>query len=401
MTSAAFRDHPVRAQLQQMLELQHRPDFADPTVADNEQYAFARDKTFAITKLVEAHLSSTPAVLASTAALSNLNSHLQAPLNELNAFISNKNPGHLVNAAAQLEQNVLPLLWGLPASIPAAEFETLSAAIQKQAEASAETVRQLMASREQLSAALATTASEAQALREQISQVSEAATRERAESAAAVANLQRAFAEKEIERSTSFAQELTAFKETFSKAQTDATTAASAKLADLDSQRERAAKIVQVVGNIGVTGNYQRIANEEGRQANTWRWITIGVFAAGIGVAVATFVKFWDQPLTPENLWSVMVRLLYAIAITAPAWYTARESARHRTNADRARQTELELASIGPFIELMPEEKKIEIKEALTRSYFGRQVDAHSVQTPLDALQLKDLVVELAKVLRK
>lgn len=401
MTSAAFRDHPVRAQLQQMLELQQRPDFADPTVADNEQYAFARDKAFAITKLVEAHLSKTPAVLASTSALSNLNSHLQAPLNELNAFISNKNPGHLVNAAAQLEQNVLPLLWGLPASAPTAEFEALSAAIQRQAEASAETIRQLMASREQLSAALASTTSEVQALREQIAQVAESAAKERAEAAAAVANLQKAFAEKEIERSSSFAQELTTFKEAFSKAQTDATTAASLKLADLDTQRERAAKIVQVVGNIGVTGNYQRIANEEGRQANSWRWITIGVFAAGIGVAAATFVKFWDQPLTTESLWSVMVRLLYAIAITAPAWYTARESARHRTNADRARQTELELASIGPFIELMPEEKKVEIKEALTKSYFGRQVDAHSVQTPLDALQLKDLVVELAKVLRK
>jgi len=124
-------------------------------------------------------------------------------------------------------------------------------------------------------------------------------------------------------------------------------------------------------------------------------------FVAGIAVAAATFVKFWDQPLTTENLWSVIVRLLYAIAITAPAWYTARESARHRTNADRARQTELELASIGPFIELLPEEKKTEIKEALTKSYFGRPVDPHQVQTPLDALQVKDLVIELVKVLKK
>ncbi|MPN21422.1 hypothetical protein SDC9_168801 [bioreactor metagenome] len=129
--------------------------------------------------------------------------------------------------------------------------------------------------------------------------------------------------------------------------------------------------------------------------------MTIGIFGCGIAVAAATFIKFWDQPVSPENIWSVAVRLLYAIAITAPAWYTARESARHRTNADRARQTELELASIGPFIELMPEEKKIEIKEALTKSYFGRPIDSHDIQTPLDALQIKDLVIELAKVLKK
>lgn len=277
----------------------------------------------------------------------------------------------------------------------------MSAALEGQAAASAETVRQLAASRDQLSAALSASAADVQSLQDQLAQLAESAAKERAEAAAAVANLQKVFAEKEIERASAFAQELSTAQATFSKAQSDATAAASAKLADLDSQRDRAAQIVQVVGNIGVTGNFQRIANEEGSQANIWRWITIGVFAAGIGLAVATFAKFWDQPLTTENLWSVIVRLLYALAITAPAWYTARESARHRTNADRARQTELELASIGPFIELMPDDKKIAIKEALTKAYFGRQVDAHHVQTPLDALQLKDFVVELAKVLKK
>ncbi len=401
MTTAAYRDHPIRAQLQQMLELQKRPEFSESPVADNEQYTFARDKAFAITKLVDASLAQTPAVLASMSALSNLNSHLQAPLNELTAFASNKNPGHIVNAAAQLEQNVLPLLWGLPASLDTAKVETLSAALEQQAAASAETVRQLVASRDQLSESLVAATVDAQSLREQLTQMKETAAKERAEAAAAVANLQKSFAESEIERASTFNQELTVSKEKFATAQSQAEVAALAKLADLDSQRERAAQIVQVVGNIGVTGNYQRIANDESTQANIWRRITIGVFATGIGVAGATFVKFWDQPLTTESLWSIIVRLLYAIAITAPAWYTARESARHRTNADRARQTELELASIGPFIELMPEERKIAIKESLTKSYFGRPVDAHEIQTPLDALQVKELVIELVKVLKK
>ena len=65
MTTEAYRDHPIRAQLQQMLELQKRPEFSESSVADNEQYTFARDKAFAITKLVDASLAQTPAVLAS------------------------------------------------------------------------------------------------------------------------------------------------------------------------------------------------------------------------------------------------------------------------------------------------------------------------------------------------
>lgn len=357
MTIATFRDHPIRAQLAQLLELQGRSEFANPAVADNEQYAFARDKAHAITRLIQTQLDRTPAVLASTSALGNLSSHLQPPLNELNAFVSNKNPGHIVNAATQLEQNVLPSLWGLPVLSEATAETNLPALLQQQAESSAETIRQLVTAKEQLVEALAGETASAEALRLRLEGMQESAAKERAEAAAAVANLQKAYAEKEIERSAAFEQAVTGFKDTFTKVQTENAATAAQKLADLDDQRQRAAKIVQVVGNIGVTGNYQRIANDESSQANRWRWITIAIFSSGICVAAATFVKFWDQPFSPENLWSVAVRLLYAIAITAPAWYTARESARHRSNADRARQTELELASIGPFIELMPEEK--------------------------------------------
>jgi hypothetical protein len=383
-----------------MLELQGRSEFADPVVADNETYAFAREKVFALTSLVEVRLAKTPAVLASSVGLSNLQSHLQSPFNELNAFLTNKNPGHLTNAASQLEQNVLPLLWALPSEAPDVEVEVLGAALDRQSATVAETIRQLTASRDQLASALADSAADVQSLESQVEQIGASAAKERAEASAAVANLQKSYAEKEIERSAAFAQEIANLKAMFTHEQANLAAAAGQRLADLDDQRDRAAKIVQVVGNIGVTGNYQRIANDESAAADVWRWITIGIFVVGIVFASVTFYWFLDEPLTRETLWSVLVRLLYAIAVTAPAWYSARESARHRSNADRARQTELELASIGPFIELLPESKKIEIKEGLTKAYFGRPVDAHVAQTPLEALPWKELV-ELVKAAKK
>jgi hypothetical protein len=73
---------------------------------------------------------------------------------------------------------------------------------------------------------------------------------------------------------------------------------------------------------------------------------------------------------------------------------------RHRTNSDRARQTELELASVGPFIELLPEEKKIQIREELTKQYFGKSVEPHTINSPMDSLPVKE-VVELLKLFKK
>ena len=49
----------------------------------------------------------------------------------------------------------------------------------------------------------------------------------------------------------------------------------------------------------------------------------------------------------------------------------------------------------------MPEEKKVEIREALTKSYFGRSVDTHDVQSPMDISNMKDFVLELIKAVKK
>jgi hypothetical protein len=401
MTFSAYKDHPIRALVAQLLDFQGREEFADPVVADNEAAAFARDKVFAIAKLVSGLLEQTPATLASTAALSNLQANLQAPVNELNAYVSNKNIGHITNAASQCEQNVLPLLWGLPQQVASLGESSFSTIVQKQAEASLQTVQLLVQQRDALATSLAEAKAKAEALSLRLDTLQETTIRDRAEAAAAVANLQKAFAEKEIERSAAFEAASLGYKQDYEALRTTVSSKAEGALEDLEEQRKKAARIVQVVGNIGVTGNYQQIANSESTQANFWRWITVAIFGAGISVAAATFIKFWNQPFSTENTWSVVIRLLYAIAITAPAWYTARESARHRTNSDRARQTELELASIGPFIELMPEEKKVEIREALTKSYFGRPVDAHDVQSPMDLGNMKDFVVEIVKAVRK
>lgn len=401
MTFSAYKDHPIRALVAQLLDFQGREEFADPTVADNETAAFARDKVFAIARLVAALLDQTPATLASTAALSNLQANLQAPVNELNAYVSNRNVGHITNAAAQCEQNILPLLWGLPQQIAGLTEPSLSALVKMQADGALHTMQLLVKQRDALATSLTDAQAIAASLSVRLDTLQETTARDRAEAAAAVANLQKIFSEKEIERATAFETAILAYKQDYDSLRVDLSSKAGLALSDLEEQRSKAARIVQVVGNIGVTGNYQQIANSEALQANFWRWVTIAIFAAGISVAAATFIKFWNQPFSAENTWSVVIRLLYAIAITAPAWYTARESARHRTNSDRARQTELELASIGPFIELMPEEKKVEIRESLTKNYFGRPVEVHNVQPPMDIGNIKDLVVELVKAIRK
>lgn len=389
MSASIYRDHPVRGLVSRILEMQSAPEFADPAVSDNENYSFDRDKVFALTHAIQALLQVTPAELASNHALNQLNAHLQSAFNELASFLANKNPGHITNAAAQIEQNALPFLWGFVPQAQQLSPDSFASLLEAQASTARDSIRQLTAQRDALATKLTELATKADAQAARLEALTEGAAKERAEAAATVAKLEQAFAQKETERAAAFDAAMVELRKDFTTFDTKVRADGVALLEAIEDQRVQAARIVQVVGNIGVTGNYQQIANAEAKQANFWRWATIAFFAGGIAVAAATFVKFWGEPFSPETALSVIIRLLYAIAITAPAWYTARESARHRTTSDRARQTELELASIGPFIELLPEDKKAQIREQLTPHYFGKPVEAHTANNPLDAVAVR------------
>jgi len=401
MPSPGYDGHPVGTTISQILELEKQPAFADPVVSSNEQFAYSRDKVFAMAHAVEALLRSTPPELTSLPALGQMQAHLQNCLNELNAFVGNKNPGHINNAAQQFEQNVLPYLWGFTPKVQALTPNSLANLLKAQASVSKESVRQLVAQRDELANKLQSLSAAVDAQTARIEALAEGAAKERAEAAATVAKLEQIFAQKETERAAAFDAAITELRGEYRDFAETTNNESSQLIEDIEARKEQAARIVQVVGNIGVTGNYQQIANTETEKADIWRRITVGIFGGGIAVAAFTFYKFWDQPFNPENAWSVVIRLLYAIAITAPAWYTARESARHRTNADQARQTELELASIGPFIELMPEDKKVAIREELTRVYFGKTVAPHTANHPLEGDFVKELIVEIGKAIKK
>ena len=88
------------------------------------------------------------------------------------------------------------------------------------------------------------------------------------------------------------------------------------------------------------------------------------------------------------DLSTLLARFAIAISISVPALYTARESARHRTNADRAKQVELELASLSPFLETLPDDEKDKIISQLTPKYFGILPDDHKVESPVDITKI-------------
>lgn len=401
MHEKPLTDHPLWQSVRELITQKNDSVWTEPVVTDNETYILFRDKIFAFTEVIDTLFKKTPAVLTSGTALSTMHSNFQNVRNEINNFLANRNPGHLQNAISYLETNVIPSLTGFLPILGDGSNLPIRQIFDELSEASHNALSRLNTQNAQLKNELEKLSEIIKEQESRLAAFSESAAKERAEAASAVARLEQLYAEQERDRAQKFQERLTDFSDSFDASHESYLERSDEVLTSLNTRKAEAERIVQVVGNIGVTGNYQIIAKKESDEANFWRWATVAVFGFGIAIAASTFVKYWDETINQENVWSIFIRLLYAIAITAPAWYTAKESARHRTNADRARQTELELASLGPFIALMPNDKQIEIREKLTPSYFGKEVKEHSQNSPIDLEKVKDVALDVVKEFKK
>ncbi|WP_411727386.1 hypothetical protein [Methyloglobulus sp.] len=143
MSESAYKSHPIWSLVAQISEVTKNETFYEPAVAENEQYSFARNKIFATTRIIRAYLEQTPAVLASIHGLNQINGNFQGVVNEVASFISNKNPAHIVNAANQIDQSVLPLLWSFPPRLHELDHNVISETVENIRSASLITIQNL------------------------------------------------------------------------------------------------------------------------------------------------------------------------------------------------------------------------------------------------------------------
>jgi hypothetical protein len=167
---------------------------------------------------------------------------------------------------------------------------------------------------------------------------------------------------------TSFGELLDGAKERLDEFEQTTEANALALVGSLNEMRDQAVRVLQVIGNTGLTGGYQKVANEEQKDANRWRWISIVSFAVA---AAANGVIVWVDLHFNLDLTTLLAsRLSVSIPLLALAGYAVAESRQHRHRERDNRQMELQLASIDPYLAQFPEQKQQEIKEGRVDRFF-------------------------------
>ena len=90
------------------------------------------------------------------------------------------------------------------------------------------------------------------------------------------------------------------------------------------------------------------------------------------GLLIFSIWKIWD---INYDWHKAIIRIIASAILIYPATYASRESSKHRKIENLNRKLELELSSISPFIEILDEAKKQEIKVKLVEKYFGNSTN--------------------------
>jgi hypothetical protein len=309
--------------------------------------------------------------------LTTISQEIENSLSQINTFIGNRNSGHLINAKTHLHSAIsrvrnLPL----PFSKNDFNFSKNIANFEKIVQEKYEILEQ---DKEELKEELENLNTELEANKTELKRISTILKQKETEIQNLNSNFQTEFTNIKLTTNQNYDSDRKTFRTEFDSLKQTLNTEIEEIKQNIDSDTfeliekleeklEEAKKIVGVIGDISVTGNYQKIANSNKTTADILRIVAIILMLMLSGILIYTI---WDISGQTFDWTKSLIRILAAAALSYPATYAVRESSKHRRLEIINRKAELELAAINPFIELLPENKKQEIKEKLVEKYFG------------------------------
>lgn len=322
--------------------------------------------------------------------LNAIQSNLQNVWNEVNAFVSNGQTAHVINALANLDGAVSTASWAFfKRSVRGSRAygESISN-VEQQAQSA---IKKVSERADEVASRLENVVANTEAQLGKANEATQAIEETRVQIANEIVSLKAKFEELQGESKRSLDSQIVNTNQKADEFFRERGEEAKAVLTRLSELEIEAKNIVQIIGNVGITGNYSNRAVAESQAADFWRWVTIALFGIGVILVIVNIILNFTGKIGLDLL---LARFAIAVSVALPAIYTARESARHRTNADKAKQFELELASLGPFLQKLTPEQQQEISKELVPTYFGGKSEDHKIDAPLDINQLVATLVK-------
>ncbi|MEO9477082.1 MAG: hypothetical protein ABJG41_16170 [Cyclobacteriaceae bacterium] len=389
MKPETFENHPLFEKLEQLINRLNEDECREKI--ELERVSFFESTA----RYVSDRIKLTIPILVQEAEMNALSSEIDAGLQQINAFLGNNNEGHLNNATNNFN-SALNRIRNFPLPFSKNDFN-FSKAVSEFQKIVKEKYQELEKENKELETQLTDFQTDLESKDVEIKRLFKLLESKETEIQNLNSSFQTSFDNIKASATQNYEQDRKTFRTEFDTKKEVLTEEISALknsidvdsdqiIKDLNTKLEEANKIVGVVSDRAVTGNYQNIANSHKTTADIFRIIAILLM---IGLSSILIYTIWDISGDSFDWTKSLIRILAAAALSYPATYAARESSKHRKLEIQNRKAELELTAIGPFIELLPEEKKQQIKEKLVDKYFG----GNSIVDPSDDGKQEDVSI--------
>lgn len=161
----------------------------------------------------------------------------------------------------------------------------------------------------------------------------------------------------------------------------------------LNEKQKEIDDLVGLASGKVIAGDFQASALAEKNAANLLRFGSLIIM-----FIIIILIGYSLYETTSDNFsaYKAVLRSVFAVILSVPAAYMARESAKHREQQYIYSQTSLELKVITPYISSLPDGIQHQIKHDVANRIFATR-DFSKNQTDLYPLNVHELLVELIR----
>jgi hypothetical protein len=367
MTTAEFQNHTVFQKTEQLVSRLNEEEVKEKLELEKLDFFLTA------AQFLTDRLKVTLPTLLPIAELNAVSVEFENALAQINAYIGNNNVGHIPNAVNNIN-SALTYIKNFPIPYAKGDLNFSKSIVQFQKTVE-EKLNQTENQKNELETKIEALKLDLESKQTELSQIETKISTKEKEIESLTTNFQSQFDTSNTAFSKQVADDRTTFRAEIDTDREKIKTDTDGIIKDLERKLNDANKLVNVIGNVGVTGNYQIIANEHKKTADNWRTIAIVFMCILSGLLIFSIWKIGD---IDYDWHKAIIRIIASAILIYPATYASRESGKHRKIENLNRKLELELSSISPFIEILDETKKQEIKAKLVEKYFGNNTSLDS-----------------------
>lgn len=176
---------------------------------------------------------------------------------------------------------------------------------------------------------------------------------------------------------------------------------------DIRGKNENFSYFIDAENNEALKDLYDEIYKTEYELADTYRkYSTIILIAVGLLVfllILGGIIQNLFYLTDPKNYIPIkydlgsFIRYLAIFTLTAPAWYFARESSRHRQVAYKAKILGTELNAFPHYVKELEKSERIKMRTNLADKFFGQELYSDKNSTPSNVLEQSKVTVDAMK----